>query len=284
MAVFHDITNLQVLINELYSENERVRELQETLETIMELSTDGVIAVNKKNIITMVNQAFASLINKNASNLIGRNVYDCYSNPKFPEVIKTGVPEYGYVMNLNGHNIVANRVPIKKKGKIVGALGVVAFKSVNDLYALTEKVDRLKDELAYYKGELDRVYDERFRFEKIIGEAAQFRALKETARRVAGSSSTVLIRGESGTGKELFAYALHSESVRSKGPFIKVNCAAIPETLLESELFGYNEGAFTGARKGGHTGKFELAHRGTIFLDEIWDMSPNMQAKLLRVL
>lgn len=284
VAVFHDITNLQVLINELHGENEKIRELQETLQAILELSTDGVVAVDKNYIITMANQAFASLLNKNAADLIGRNVYDCYSNAKFPLAMETGVPEYGYLMNLNGHNIIANRVPIKKNGEIVGALGVVAFKNVDDLYALTEKVDRLRDELAYYKDELDRVYKERFNFEKIVGETPEFRALKETAKRVAKTNSTVLIRGESGTGKELFAHALHSESNRSRGPFIKVNCAAIPESLLESELFGYVEGAFTGARKGGQVGKFELAHRGTIFLDEIGDMSPQMQAKLLRVL
>lgn len=284
VAVFHDITNLQVLINELHGENERIRELQETLQAIMELSTDGVIAVNKKYIITMANQSFASLLNKSAADLIGRNVYDCYSNPTFPLAMETGLPEYGYLMNLNGHDIIANRVPIKKNGEIIGALGVVAFKNVSDLYTLTEKVDKLRDELVYYKDELDRVYKERFNFEKIVGETPEFRALKETAKKVAKTRSTVLIRGESGTGKELFAHALHSESTRSRGPFVKVNCAAIPETLLESELFGYSEGAFTGAKKGGQMGKFELAHRGTIFLDEIGDMSAPMQAKLLRVL
>lgn len=284
VAVFHDITNLQVLINELHGENERIRELQETLQTILELSTDGVIAVNRNYIITMANQAFAGLVDRNAAGLIGRNVYDCYDNPTFPLVMESGVPEYGYVMNLNGHNIVANRVPIKKNGEVVGALGVVAFKNVNDLYALTEKVDKLRNELAFYKDELDRVYKERFNFEKIVGETPEFRALKDTARKVARTNSTVLIRGESGTGKELFAHALHSESAHSRGPFVKVNCAAIPETLLESELFGYSEGAFTGAKKGGQVGKFELAHRGTIFLDEIGDMSAQMQAKLLRVL
>ena len=284
VAIFHDITNLQVLINELYSENERVRELQETLQTILELSTDGVIAVNNKNIVTMANQAFAKLLDKRPSDLIGRNVYDCYRNPKFPEAMKTGAPEYGYITTLNGREIIANRVPIKKQGKVVGALGVVAFKNLDDLYALTQKVDKLRDELDYYKGELDRMYRDKFSCENIIGDTPDFKLLKETTRKVARSSSTVLIRGESGTGKELFAHALHSESARYKGPFIKVNCAAIPETLLESELFGYSGGAFTGARKGGQIGKFELAHKGTIFLDEIGDMSPQMQAKLLRVL
>lgn len=284
VAVFHDITNLQVLINELHSENERVRELQERLQTILELCSDGIIAINKNNIVTMVNQAFARLIDKKPSDLMGRNIYDCYPNPKFPEVMKTGVPEYGYVTELNGRQIIANRVPIRKNGEIVGALGVVAFKDVEDLYALAQKVDRLRQELAYYKDELERVQKEKFGLERIIGEAPSIKQLKQTVRRVAQSCSTVLIRGESGTGKELFAHALHLESQRNGAPFIKVNCAAIPENLLESELFGYVEGAFTGAKKGGQIGKFELAHKGTIFLDEIGDMSPSMQAKLLRVL
>lgn len=284
VSVFHDITNLQVLINELHSENERVRELQERLQTILELSTDGIIAVNKNNIVTMANQAFAKFLNKNASDLIGRNIYDCYPNPMFPEVMKTGVPEYGYVADLNGHEIIANRVPIKKDGEIVGALGVVAFKNVDDLYALAQKVDRLREELAYYKHELERVQKEKFGLDRIVGEAPSIKMLKQTVRRVAKTCSTVLIRGESGTGKELFAHALHLESKRLNEPFVKVNCAAIPENLLESELFGYIEGAFTGAKKGGQIGKFELAHKGTIFLDEIGDMSPHMQAKLLRVL
>ncbi|MCL6634524.1 MAG: sigma 54-interacting transcriptional regulator [Peptococcaceae bacterium] len=284
VAVFHDITYLQALINELHSENERIKELQETLQTIMELSTDGVVAVNKDYIITMANQSYASLLDKKPADLIGRNIFDCYKNPQFVKAMESGLPEYGYVMNLNGHEIVANRVPIKKNGEIVGALGVVAFKNVNDLFTMTEKVERLRNVLAFYRDELDRVYKDKFNFDKIVGETEEIRALKETARRVARTNSTVLLRGESGTGKELFAHALHSESLRSRGPFVKVNCAAIPEPLLESELFGYVEGAFTGAKKGGQIGKFELAHFGTIFLDEIGDMAPQMQAKLLRVL
>ena len=109
-------------------------------------------------------------------------------------------------------------------------------------------------------------------------------SLKATALKVAASNSTILIMGESGTGKELFAQAIHHASPRSRGPFVQVNCAAVPETLLESELFGYHEGAFTGASKGGKIGKFELADGGTIFLDEIGDMPLNMQSKILRVL
>ncbi|HZK18506.1 MAG TPA: sigma 54-interacting transcriptional regulator, partial [Clostridia bacterium] len=284
VAVFHNITNLQVLIDELYSENERVRELQERLQTILELSSDGIIAVNKNHIITMANKAFAGFLNREPSELIGRNVYDCYDKPLFPQVIETGVPEYGYVAELGGREIVANRVPIIKEGEIVGALGVIAFSKVEDLYALAQKVESLREELKYYKLEFERIHRERFGLGQIIGEAPSIKILKDTTVRVAKTGSTVLIRGESGTGKELFAHSLHIESKRSSEPFVKVNCAAIPENLLESELFGYSEGAFTGAKKGGQVGKFELADKGTIFLDEIGDMSPLMQAKLLRVL
>ncbi|RNB90290.1 AAA family ATPase [Brevibacillus fluminis] len=124
----------------------------------------------------------------------------------------------------------------------------------------------------------------RYSFDDIRGSSPALLALKEQGRKVAGNDSTVLIRGESGTGKEVLAQAIHSSSERAGGPFIAINCAAIPESLLESELFGYEEGAFTGAKKGGKQGKFELANEGTLFLDEIGDMPPFLQVKLLRVL
>jgi len=124
----------------------------------------------------------------------------------------------------------------------------------------------------------------RYHFHDIIGESNVIRETIREARKYALSEATVLITGESGTGKELFAQSMHNESPRKNGPFVAVNCAALPEALLESELFGYEEGAFTGARKGGKQGLFVLAHRGTILLDEIGDLSPTLQARLLRVL
>lgn len=284
IAVFQDITELQNIIDELSSDNEHIRELKSMLETVLELTSDGFIAVNKDYVITLVNQKFANFFGKKADELVGQHVKDVYGNPVFPKAMETGESEYGYINNLNGQEIVASRVPIKKNGKIVGALGTVMFRNIDDLYALMKKIRNLKTQLDYYKDELERVHRSKFTFNQIIGQSKNFMAVKETARRVALSSSTVLIQGESGTGKELFAHALHTESMRCKGPFVKVNCAAVPENLLESELFGYQEGAFTGARKGGQVGKFELAHGGTIFLDEIGDMSFHMQAKLLRVL
>lgn len=283
-GIFQDITGIQNEIDQLSSDNKHIREMKSALETILELSSDGIVAVNRDYVITMANRAFARFFDKEPRDIIGKHVKEVYGNPIFPRAMETGEPEYGYITTLNGHEIIANRVPIIKDGEIVGALGYVVFSKIEDLYTLMNKIKKLKSQLDFYKDELNKVHRTKYGFDHIIGRNRDLLAVKETARRVANSKSTVLICGESGTGKELFAHALHTESMRRKGPFIKVNCAAVPENLLEAELFGYQEGAFTGARKGGQTGKFELANGGTIFLDEIGDMSAAMQAKLLRVL
>ena len=282
VAVFHDITILQNFLDNLVVEHEKTKQLQRTLEVVLNTAYDGLIVVDKEGIITMTNQAFSSFFNQTPEDLIGKPVTDVYKNAKFIDVLETGQPVFGYIHDLNGHEIIASRIPIKQDGKIVGALGKVVFKDVNELYALTKKVDSLRLELDYYKKTM--LQKNNSALELLKGKNAVMVSLVQTTLRVSKSGSTVLLRGESGTGKELFAMLLHSESTRSQGPFIKVNCAAVPENLLESELFGYEEGAFTGARKGGKLGKFELADGGTLFLDEIGDMEMTMQAKLLRVI
>jgi len=285
VAIFQDVTEIQNIIDELTTKNEKIVELKETLTSILELSSDGIVAVDRDYIITMANEAYAGFFNKKVDEIVGKHVKLVYGrDPIFPQAMETGESEYGYVTSLNGHEIIASRAPIRKNGQIIGALGTVVFKNISDLYRLNEKVKNLRSQLNFYRDELVRVKRARYTFDHIIGEHQDFAALKRIARRVAHTQSTILIRGESGTGKELFAQAMYIESRRSGGPFIRVNCAAVPETLLESELFGYKEGAFTGAKKGGQMGKFELAHKGVIFLDEIGDMSLNMQAKVLRVL
>ncbi len=259
--------------------------LKETLANILELSNDGIIAIDRNYIITMVNQPFASLFGKKMQDIVGQHVQKIYQGvPIFSRSIEDGETEHGYVTTLNGYKITANRMPIKKDGHIIGALGIVALKTADNDQVLVTKTQKQRSlqecrrEEISYRQRVPSICD------RIIGQSPGFIALKETVKRVALSNSTVLLRGESGTGKELFARAIHSESGRSQGPFVRVNCAAIPEALLESELFGYNEGAFTGAQKGGHMGKFEFADKGVIFLDEIGDMPLMMQAKLLRVL
>ncbi|HZW82536.1 MAG TPA: sigma 54-interacting transcriptional regulator [Candidatus Deferrimicrobium sp.] len=284
IAVFQDITVVQDFIDELIEEHERTKELKGTLEAVLDNAYEGLILVNKEGIITMTNQPFASFFNASPESLIGKPVLEVYDNPKFPEVLETGQAVYGYIHKLNGHEIIANRIPIRRNGEVVGALGKVTFKNVNELYSLADKVNALTSEVDYYKHKLLNLKETKITFDNIVSVNPKLRQLFDTAKKVALNNSTVLIRGESGTGKELIAQALYHESSRWKGPFVKVNCAAIPDTLLESELFGYVDGAFTGAKKGGQIGKFELADKGTIFLDEVGDMPLSMQAKLLRVL
>ena len=158
------------------------------------------------------------------------------------------------------------------------------FKNLEQLNSLTKRVQSLEKELSRYKGEFRERNKATYTFDSLIGNSLTFLDAKDQAKKAAKSDSNVLILGESGTGKELFAHSIHNDSKRSMGVFIKVNCAAIPAELLESELFGYEEGSFTGAKKGGKIGKFEAADGGTIFLDEIGELPLHMQVKLLRVL
>lgn len=169
--------------------------------------------------------------------------------------------------------IIINRLPIVVNGEIVGA--VSTFKEITDIQ---------KMEMRIRKQSMESGLEAKFRLEDIVGHSKAMQEAKEWAETFARTDATVLIQGESGTGKELFAQGIHLSSQRATGPFIAVNCAALPGNLLESELFGYEEGAFTGARKGGKPGLFELAHGGTLFLDEIGEMSITIQALLLRVL
>ena len=282
VAVFQDITILQNFLDNLVIEHEKTKQLQRTLEVVLNTAYDGLIVVNKEGIVTMTNQAFASFFHKCPEDMMGKHITEVYKNPKFIEVLETGQPVFGYIHDLNGHEIIASRIPIIQDGNIVGAMGKVVFKNVNELYALTKKFDSLRFELDFYKKTMLQTNSPAL--DLLRGKNPLMASLVQTAQRVAKSSSTVLLRGESGTGKELFAQLLHTESARCHGAFITVNCAAVPENLLESELFGYEDGAFTGARKGGKLGKFELADGGTIFLDEIGDMEMVMQAKLLRVI
>lgn len=280
VGVIQEITELQNIVEEL----ESVKELKGTMETILESAYDGLIVINREGLVTMVNNAFASLLGKSPQEVMGRHITEVMKNTRMHLVVKNGQAEIGDLQRINGHEVVVMRFPIKKEGQTIGAVGKIMFKDVHDLNALAQKINSLRSELAYYKGELQRFRGAKYGLEQIVGCSREIERLKETLAKVAQSTSTVLINGETGTGKELFAHAVHMESNRRYGPFIKVNCAAIPEQLLESELFGYVGGAFTGARKDGQTGKFELANKGTIFLDEIGDMSLPLQAKLLRVL
>lgn len=280
VAIFQDITELKKVADEL----EEVKNLKSTLESILESGFECVVVIDKLGRITMLNQAYADFLGVDREEVIGKHVTDVIENTRMHIVAQTGKCEPADMQRIGDNNVLVSRAPIIKDGEVVGAVGKVLFRDVKDLKSMHRKFNSLQSELEYYKEELRKVQGGQYTFDSIIGCSEKMAWLKSIGVKAAKGSSTVLVLGESGTGKELFAHAIHTHSSRRHSPFIKVNCAAVPENLLESELFGYDDGAFTGARKGGKPGKFELANTGTIFLDEIGDMTMSMQAKLLRVL
>ncbi len=261
--------------------------LAQSLGPLIDIIQDGLIVINRAGIITLVNQHFADALGARAQDMIGKHILKAYTNSKtsrLPVVMETGRAEIGWPHQINGREVVACRYPLSRNGEVVGALGRILFRDVREVTLLANQLTTLMGQEAKIPPAVSKHCDFHYDINSIVGNSKAMRELKATLLRVAKRGSSVLLIGESGTGKELLAHSLHAASPRRYGPFIKVNCAAIPEHLLESELFGYADGAFTGARKGGQVGKFELAHGGTLFLDEISDMSVTMQAKLLRVL
>lgn len=263
----------------------QLRKLKESIEMIEELldsAYNGMVLVDEEGRIVKWN--YEKLMGIKEEDVLNKYVQDVIENTRLHIVAKTGEKELCEVQKIKGHDMITSRIPIIKDGKIIGAAGTVLFKDVKELKALVQKMEVLQNTVHRYKGEIVRFYKAKYTFDNIITQNKRMIYLKEIARRAAESNSTVLIQGESGTGKELFAHGIHNASLRRYGPFITINCAAIPKELLESELFGYEGGSFTGAKKEGKIGKFELANGGTILLDEIGSMPLEMQAKLLRVL
>lgn len=245
-----------------------------------------LILLDKNGIIRMINQVFADFLGFPKEEIIGKYVLDVDKYSRFPYVFKTKKAEIAWKHTFeNGHTAIVHRIPVlDDKGDLKYAVGMVLFEDLEQFREIISKNRLLETEIHLIKNQLKEMYGAKYSWENIIGNSEKMSQAKFIGKRASSSISNVLILGESGTGKELFAHAIHNDSVRSFSPFVKVNSAAIPSELLESELFGYEEGAFTGAKKGGKIGKFELANGGTIFLDEIGDMPLKMQAKLLRVL
>lgn len=215
---------------------------------------------------------------------IGRPVKSVIENTRLDHVAKTGKAEIGDVQRMRGHARVVNRIPIFRDDRLVGAIGRVMFKSPDQVDALNRRVNALEKQLEYYRREADVLRREAIDLDAIVGESQAIRRMKDDIVRIAPLNIPVLIIGESGTGKELVAHAIHRLSARNSTKMIIVNSAALPSSLVESELFGYEAGSFTGADKKGRRGKFEQANGSSLFLDEIGDMPIDVQAKLLRVL
>ncbi|NTV76328.1 MAG: sigma 54-interacting transcriptional regulator, partial [Holophaga sp.] len=246
---------------------------------------DGMMFVTPDGLIARVNPSWEEVHGISRAQAIGRHVTDLVANTRMHIVARTGAAEVGEIQESAGHNQVVARIPIYRDGKCLGVLGRLIFQEVRDLYRLTTKVQQLKAQVDCLKKTKGSTASEaKFTFDDIIACSPASLETKDRAVHISSTASTVLLMGESGVGKEVYAHSIHNLSPRCSGPFIRVNCTAIQETLFESELFGYADGAFTGSKKGGKPGKFELANLGTIFLDEIGDLPMGVQVKLLRVI
>jgi PAS domain S-box-containing protein len=245
---------------------------------------NGAIVTDANGNITHFNKPYGEFIGVDPQAQIGKHCTAAVENSRMHIVAKTGKPEINQSHQIKGQSMVVQRIPIQKEGRVIAVFGQVMFKDVKDVRKLAAELSLLESKVKLYEAELINLRSTRYTLDSIIGKSESIKSLKKEALRAASNQYPVLISGESGTGKELFAQAVHHASARKLYPFVRINCAAIPRDLLESELFGYETGAFTGARSGGKPGKFELADQGTVFLDEIGDLPLEMQPKLLRAI
>lgn len=250
---------------------------------LLEEAFDGIVVVDGHGTIILLSKAYADFLGVRVENAIGRHVTEVVPNTRLPVILKNGKREDSQLQLVKGEYMISTRIPLIKDGRVIGAIGKIMFRNIGELEVLYAQIKQLHQKIAQFSSRAE-MKQAKYSFAHIVGDSDKLLLAKAMAEKAGLTDSTVLLTGESGTGKELFAHAIHQSSGRAAGPFIKINCAAIPSELLESELFGYEEGAFTGARKGGKIGKFEAADGGTLFLDEIGDMPAGMQAKLLRVL
>lgn len=248
------------------------------------ISLGEILILDRTGRMIYISEAYAKNMGVSMDEALGRHITEIVPDSKLPQVLKTGTATLGDMYYRNGNAFWVNRMPMWENGEVVGAVAQSILTSELESENLKRRLAGVVRELNYYKEKYKELSTAHGNLDAIISKSPVMEDLKDNLRMVSGTRSTVLITGESGTGKELFAGAIHNLSERRDKPFIRLNCAAIPDTLLESELFGYQEGAFTGALRGGKIGDFEAANGGSIFLDEVDSLSPNMQAKLLRVI
>lgn len=263
-------------------------EINETFDDIIKYAIKNLyyaIVTDKNGIVISMSNNYLKLLNKTKEEVIGQEVCSLIPNTKIYRVIESKKEEIGELFQmLDGTTLVCNRIPIFIKGKFEGVITSATFYDLKEIKILQKKILNLEKENQFYREQVNELNENKFNLESIIGNSNKIKNLKNTIIKIAPSDLPVLITGETGTGKEGFANAIHYLSKRKKEKFIKINCAAIPKGLLESELFGYEKGAFSGALQSGKTGKFQLANNGSILLDEIGEMPIELQSKLLRVL
>jgi transcriptional regulator with PAS, ATPase and Fis domain len=259
-----------------------MKSLFERLESLCE----GAVAVDTRARIVWISDKYVKLLGLDTTaDALGREVEDVIPNSLMREVVRTGEPILLDIMEFGAESFVVTRMPLTDEhGELIGAIGFVLYHRLHYLKPLVSKFAHLQSELANAERRLAEERRAKYTLSSLVGSSPALVELKRQARRAAQLDTTVLLAGETGTGKEMVAHALHAASPRAHQPFVAANVAAIPETLLEAEFFGAAPGAYTGAERKGRDGKFKLADRGTLFLDEVGDMPLPVQAKLLRVL
>ncbi|MFC5588190.1 sigma-54 interaction domain-containing protein [Sporosarcina soli] len=254
------------------------------LDIVFESANYGTVIVDRNGKIQYMSNQYCEFLEVNREDVIGEYVANLIENTRMHLVVQTGQSEMADLQFLRGSFVIANRIPIIENKEIIGAIGTILFRDLHDWKEMNNNIKELLARNNLYHPEDEPTSGINYTIHDLKGNSNAIIELKERIKRVAEGDISILVRGESGTGKEIIAQSIHQLSSRSQKPFVSVNCGAIPEPLIESELFGYEEGAFTGAKKGGKIGKFQLADGGTLFLDEIGDMPQRMQVKMLRVL
>ena len=244
------------------------------------------ILIDKNGKVLYINEKYAEFFGLPKQEIIGKQVEEIIPNTRLYETLESGIPAFDEVFQYeNGQQVVYSKVPIKNSyGEIQGLVTASSFNALRQIDELHNKIDELEESNMLLTKKLYGLDSAPAVFDAIVGHSPVINNLKKTLSKVCNSTMPILLTGESGTGKEVFATAIHNASYRKDKPFVKVNCAAIPKDLVESELFGYETGTFSGAIKGGKAGKFELANHGTILLDEVEELPLEAQSKLLRVL
>ncbi len=245
---------------------------------------DGALVIDERGRVIVYTEHYEKVAKIPREEVMGRFVTDVWPDSRMLEVLSTGKPVYVDVWETGDESVFVSRYPIVSEGRIIGVVAVCVFRYLDEAKRFAGHIRSISRELQFYKEQFKEMTGARYSFDAIVGKSPAILLAKKNAMNAAKAPVPVLIAGETGTGKELFAHAIHQESSRRDKPFIRINCASIPDNLVESELFGYEEGAFSGARSGGKPGKFELANGGTIFLDEVNALPLLVQAKLLRVL
>ena len=275
-SILHALDTAQQLYitqQENARQQEQLQIQLERYQNILDYTHDAIIAIDEKGRISTTNQIAEQMLQPAQPPFVGRPVEEVLPNTHMTNVLHTGEAEIGQMMNIHGTLVSTNRVPIRVGGQVKGV--VATFQDIKTLQTAERNI-RIK---LHEKGLVAK-----YRFSDILGRSPAIRDAKRLSENFADAQFTVMLYGETGTGKEMFAQSIHNASPRRDGPFVAINCTALNRNLLESELFGYADSSFTGARRGGKAGLFETAHGGMVFLDEIGELPLEFQAPLLRVL